>query len=92
MPAAKASPCCGLTPVVPALQGCSHDALQDGSIFSTASPSGQREVSPEGTVLAYDERMLLHRDESARGSPHPERPDRIKAVMARLERAGLTGV
>eukprot|EP00891_Asterochloris_glomerata_P007510 jgi/Astpho2/7510/Aster-02076 len=70
--------------------GCSHDALQDGSIFSTASPSGLREVSPEGTVLAYDERMLLHRDESARGSPHPERPDRIKAVMARLERAGLT--
>lgn len=43
-------------------------------------------------MLAYDERMLLHRDESARGSPHPERPDRIKAVMARLERAGLTGV
>ena len=49
-------------------------------------------MSPEGTVLAYDERMLLHRDESARGSPHPERPDRIRAVMARLERAGLTGV
>ena len=42
-------------------------------------------------MLAYDERMLLHRDESARGSPHPERPDRIRAVMARLDRAGLTG-
>ena len=91
MPAAEPTPCCGATPVLPALQGCSHDALQDGSIFSTASQPGQREVSPEGTVLAYDERMLLHRDESARGSPHPERPDRIKAVMARLERAGLTG-
>ena len=42
-------------------------------------------------MLAYDQRMLLHRDESARGSPHPERPDRIRAVMARLDRAGLTG-
>ena len=40
-------------------------------------------------MLAYDERMTLHA-EGIRSS-HPERPDRVRAVMARLAASGLTG-
>jgi len=41
-------------------------------------------------VLAYDDRMLGH--EEARGpgrAPHPERPDRLRAAVARLLRSGV---
>ncbi len=41
------------------------------------------------TVLCYDERMTEH--EEGKPNPHPERPDRIRAVMARLKRQGLLG-
>lgn len=48
-------------------------------------------------VLAYDERMLLHSEEDPetslgetfQNSGHPERPDRLRAVMARLQRSGV---
>ncbi len=41
------------------------------------------------TLLAYDERMTLHREDAT--MPHPERPDRIRAVIARLMSSGLAG-
>jgi hypothetical protein len=41
------------------------------------------------TVLCWDERMELH--EEAGSSMHPERPDRVRAVMARLQAAELAG-
>lgn len=40
-------------------------------------------------MLAYDERMTLHAE--GKWSSHPERPDRVRAVMARLAASGLTG-
>ena len=40
-------------------------------------------------MLVFDERMQAH--EEGRGSPHPERPDRIRAVVARLLSSGLAG-
>lgn len=41
------------------------------------------------TLLAYDERMLHHRSALP---PHPERPERLQAIMARLKATGLAGV
>ena len=41
------------------------------------------------TVICWDERMELH--EEAGPSMHPERPDRVRAVMARLRAAELAG-
>ena len=37
------------------------------------------------TVIAWDERMELHEEAGASASMHPERPDRVRAVMARLQ-------
>ena len=42
------------------------------------------------TGLAFDERMTMHCEQSS--APHPERPDRIRAVIARLQASGLAGV
>lgn len=41
------------------------------------------------TVICWDERMELH--EESGSSMHPERPDRVRAVMARLQAAELAG-
>mmetsp|Transcript_37661 Transcript_37661/g.83864 ORF Transcript_37661/g.83864 Transcript_37661/m.83864 type:complete len:552 (-) Transcript_37661:473-2128(-) len=57
---------------------------------STPSTSFNRPPAqgPPGTVaLAVDERMLQHR---ASLPPYPERPERVRAIMARLDNAGLT--
>ena len=52
------------------------------------APSGAE--ARGGTALVFDERMQLHAESRLR--PHPERPDRIKAVVARLMASGLAGV
>ena len=55
-----------------------------------ASPSSSSSSSLPPVVLAYDDRMLGH--EEARGpgrAPHPERPDRLRAAVARLLRSGV---
>lgn len=47
-----------------------------------------RPPSPQGdalTVISWDERMELHDEGGASPSMHPERPDRVRAVMARLQ-------
>lgn len=65
------------------------------SIFQPLAPAagGEREagllLGGPAAVLAYDERMLLHEEDD--DSSHPERPDRIAAVWARLQAAELTG-
>lgn len=47
------------------------------------------------TVVAYDDAMLLHQESeacpSSGGGAHPERPDRLRAVWARLQAAELAG-
>ena len=44
----------------------------------------------EGKVmLVHDNRLVEH--EEGKSSPHPERPDRITAVVARLMKSGLAG-
>lgn len=50
-------------------------------------------ASSHDLLLAYDDRCRQHRDEktlgSFLGSAHPERPDRVGAIMARLYETGL---
>ncbi|KAK9818191.1 hypothetical protein WJX72_008532 [[Myrmecia] bisecta] len=83
---------------------CGHRPDDDQALFDAAGPmsrndsgellsqgapstSGRQLPSSQSTLLAWDERMMLH--EEGKHSPHPERPDRIRAVIARLLSSGL---
>jgi hypothetical protein len=78
-------------------QDCGHDPADDAALFDCGAAGALLPVgAPVGdaadvqpTVLVFDERMEAH--EEGRGSPHPERPDRIRAVVARLLSSGLAG-
>lgn len=82
-----------LTTLLP--QDCGHDLTDDSALFAVnpaaeaASTEQRVHSSPECTVLAWDERMMLHTE--GRAAPHPERPDRLRAVMARLLNSGIAG-
>ncbi|XP_042483376.1 histone deacetylase 15 isoform X3 [Macadamia integrifolia] len=41
------------------------------------------------TVVGFDERMLLHSEVEKKSHPHPERPDRLRAIAASLATAGI---
>ena len=74
------------------MQDCGHDAVNDEALFNSSPRLGEPPVrAPAGiTGLAFDERMTMHAEQSS--SPHPERPDRIRAVIARLQASGLAGM
>ena len=80
-----------------AAQDCGHDPADDAALFDCGAagallPAGAPASDASdvlATVLVFDERMEAH--EEGRGSPHPERPDRIRAVVARLLSSGLAG-
>jgi len=73
------------------LQDCGHDAVNDDALFSSTPRLGEQPArpSPGVTGLAFDERMTMHAERSS--ALHPERPDRIRAVIARLQASGLAG-
>ena len=73
------------------LQDCGHDAVNDEALFSSTPRIGEAPARPPPglTGLAFDERMTMHAEQSS--APHPERPDRIRAVIARLQASGLAG-
>ncbi|GJV50833.1 histone deacetylase 5 [Tanacetum coccineum] len=64
----------------------SDDTSESESLISTSSsfvvPEEQRRVG-----LVYDERMCKHA--TPKGEPHPENPDRIRAVWDKLESVGI---
>lgn len=82
-------------------EDCGHAAANDAQLFdaggaAAASASGLAaagNTDDRGSVgsvaLLFDERMELH-DEGAH-APHPERPDRIRSIVARLLSSGLGG-
>jgi hypothetical protein len=74
------------------VQDCGHDAVNDEALFNSSPRLGGPPAgAPPGlTGLAFDERMTMHAEQSS--SPHPERPDRIRAVIARLQASGLAGM
>ncbi|GAB4860959.1 hypothetical protein Ancab_036119 [Ancistrocladus abbreviatus] len=41
------------------------------------------------TAVGFDERMLLHTEVEMKSHPHPERPDRLRAIAASLSSAGV---
>ncbi|GMH41611.1 hypothetical protein BSKO_09521 [Bryopsis sp. KO-2023] len=70
---------------------CSHNANEDPCAFLSRCPSpcGVSKINSQrqDVLLAYDDRMNLHA--KGAGRPHPERPDRLTAVMSRLLSSGL---
>lgn len=81
---------------VPVCDECGHDMATDAVLVTADAPAlaDDAEEPSRGnqsnvTVLCYDERMTEH--EEGKPNPHPERPDRIRAVMARLKRQGVLG-
>ncbi|KAL1554794.1 Histone deacetylase 15, variant 3 [Salvia divinorum] len=57
------------------------DGLQDPLVQSIASDNP--------TAIGFDERMLLHEEVVMKSHPHPERPDRIRAIAASLATKGI---
>ncbi|XBH89791.1 hypothetical protein VPH35_081613 [Triticum aestivum] len=41
------------------------------------------------TAIGFDERMLLHSEMEIKPNPHPERPNRLRAIAASLAAAGI---
>ncbi|PSC68929.1 histone deacetylase 15 isoform X1 [Micractinium conductrix] len=73
---------------------CGHMMAHDDELFAPtlASAAALHRPRLQGdalTVISWDERMELH--EESGSSMHPERPDRVRAVMARLQAAELAG-
>ena len=64
-------------------QSCPLDLMPSLNCIWSGSEADQ------DVAIVYDERMMLH--DKGDGRPHPERPDRLKAIMARLMKSGLAG-
>ncbi|XP_057459925.1 histone deacetylase 15 isoform X2 [Actinidia eriantha] len=45
--------------------------------------------SDNSTAVGFDERMLLHSEVEMKSHPHPERPNRLRAIAASLATAGI---
>ncbi|KAD4888847.1 hypothetical protein E3N88_20920 [Mikania micrantha] len=59
---------------------------QNGNSEASCSQS----ISPHKlTAVGFDERMLLHSEVERKSHPHPERPDRLRAIAASLATAGI---
>ncbi|XP_071710989.1 histone deacetylase 15 [Rutidosis leptorrhynchoides] len=55
----------------------------------SAASFSQNSASPKMTVVGFDDRMLLHSEIEKKSLPHPERPDRLRAIAASLATAGI---
>ncbi|XP_020396306.1 histone deacetylase isoform X1 [Zea mays] len=59
-------------------------------IAQTALLSADTGLLPVSTAIGFDERMLLHSEQlEVKPNPHPERPDRLRAIAASLAAAGI---
>lgn len=75
---------------------CGHSSEHDGTLFDSSSgTSSAADVAAHShhqhskPLIIWDDDMLLH--EEGKAVPHPERPDRLRAIMARLVGNQLTG-
>ncbi|XP_028753868.1 histone deacetylase 15 isoform X3 [Neltuma alba] len=63
--------------------------------LTEAKPKIKEEVGTQDvaasstTAIGFDERMLLHAEVQMKTHPHPERPDRLKAIAASFATAGI---
>ncbi|VVA21434.1 PREDICTED: histone deacetylase [Prunus dulcis] len=69
--------------------------LQDSGLTEIGADTRERHkgsqdsASNSSTAVGFDERMLLHSEVQMKSHPHPERPDRIRAIAASLATAGI---
>lgn len=63
-------------------------ALEDKHAI-TSLPHMSLRTDSASTAIGFDERMLLHSEVQMKSHPHPERPDRLRAIMGALDVAGL---
>jgi len=73
---------------------CGHSNDQDSELLtcSAVSADTSTDAAADGScpLIIWDDSMLLH--EEGKQEPHPERPDRLRAVIAQLQGSGLTGM
>ncbi|XP_039789892.1 histone deacetylase 15-like isoform X4 [Panicum virgatum] len=65
-----------------------YDAFKT-QIAEAALVSPDTELPEVSTAIGFDERMLLHSELEVKPNPHPERPDRLRAIAASLSAAGI---
>mmetsp|Transcript_13788 Transcript_13788/g.29739 ORF Transcript_13788/g.29739 Transcript_13788/m.29739 type:complete len:574 (+) Transcript_13788:188-1909(+) len=74
-------------------EDCGHHAATDSELFRSSHNAGATKRSQsdqdDHVALIWDDRMAMH--EECKASPHPERPDRIRAVVARILASGVGG-
>ncbi|KAL4323675.1 hypothetical protein GQ457_11G031480 [Hibiscus cannabinus] len=75
-----ASPC---SPEVDLIQVESEARQRDKDLQLEASSSNFL------TAVGFDEKMLLHSEVEKKSHPHPERPDRLRAIAASLAASGI---
>jgi len=64
-----------------------RDGVQSSHLSPDLMSSGALDLEPEKrTAIGYDPRMLLHEETE---KMHPERPNRLRAILAGLEVSGL---
>jgi hypothetical protein len=77
----------------PTCSDCGHSSDQDDSLFEAVSSAdalaGTAATADGRPLIIWDDELLLH--EEGKAVPHPERPDRLRAIMARLVGNGLAG-
>jgi hypothetical protein len=71
---------------------CGHRPTDDDALFAASPSDGGAAAAPPpagdpGLILCWDDAMLAHEEDD--DCPHPERPDRLRAVTARLAASGL---
>ncbi|GMI99538.1 histone deacetylase 15 [Hibiscus trionum] len=71
------------SPDVEYIQVESEARARDKDFWSEASASNC------STAVGFDDRMLLHSEIEMKSHPHPERPDRLRAIAASLAAAGI---
>ncbi|KAL4346488.1 hypothetical protein GQ457_17G026140 [Hibiscus cannabinus] len=71
------------SPAVELIQVESEARVRDKDFWSEASASNC------STAVGFDERMLLHSEIEMKSHPHPERPDRLRAIASSLATAGI---
>lgn len=75
----------------PALSDIASSAPSGGAGSGDAATTPSPGVLASATAIGFDERMMLHEETQspAKPIPHPERPARLRAIMAGLSAEGL---
>ncbi|XP_051115921.1 histone deacetylase 15 isoform X2 [Andrographis paniculata] len=71
---------------------CKAESLADNDSVAAnelRDPHLQSIASHNPTAIGFDERMLLHEEVIMKSHPHPERPDRLRAIAASFSAAGI---